>query len=51
MWRINKMSLLRQKANQMIKESLEAVMPDRAVEKALENFQGSGGRTDRKSVV
>lgn len=39
------MSLLRQKANQMIKESLEAVMPDRAVEKALENFQGSGGRT------
>lgn len=27
------MSLLRQKANQMIKESLEAVMPDRAVEK------------------
>ena len=45
MWRINKMSLLRQKANQMIKESLEAVMPDRAVEKALENFQGSGGRT------
>ena len=39
------MSLLRQKANQIIKESLEAVMPDRAVEKALENFQGSGGRT------
>lgn len=39
------MSLLRQKAKQIIKESLEAVMPDRAVEKALENFQGSGGRT------
>lgn len=39
------MSLLRQKANQIIKESLEAVMPDCAVEKALENFQGSGGRT------
>lgn len=39
------MSLLRQKANQMIRESLEAVMPDRAVEKALENFQGRGGRT------
>lgn len=39
------MSLLRQKANQIIKESLEAVMPDCAVEKALENFRGSGGRT------
>ena len=39
------MNLLRQKADQIIKESLEAVMPDRAVEKALENFQGSGGRT------
>lgn len=38
------MNLLRQKADQIIKESLEAVMPDRAVEKALENFQGSGGR-------
>lgn len=42
---MNKMNLLRQKADQIIKESLEAVMPDRAVEKALENFQGSGGRT------
>ena len=39
------MNLLRQKADQIIKESLEAVMPDRAVEKALENFRGSGGRT------
>ena len=39
------MSLLRQKADQIIRESLEAVMPDRAVEKALENFRGRGGRT------
>ena len=38
------MSLLRQKADQIIKKSLDAVLPDHAVEKALENFQGSGGR-------
>lgn len=37
--------LLRQKADQIIQESLAAVMPDRAVEKALEHFQGAGGRT------
>ena len=36
---------LREKADQIIRESLGAVMPDRAVEKALENFQGCGGRT------
>lgn len=36
---------MRQKADQIIKESLEAVMPDHAVEKALQNFQASGGRT------
>ena len=36
---------LREKADQIIRESLDAVMPDRAVEKALENFQGCGGRT------
>ena len=39
------MNLLRQQANQIVKESLDAVMPDRAVEKALEDFRGSGGRT------
>lgn len=39
------MNLLRQKADQIIRESLDAVMPDRAVEKALENFRGRGGRT------
>ncbi len=39
------MDALRQKANQIIRESLDAVMPDRAVEKALENFRGDGGRT------
>ena len=39
------MSFMRQKADQIIKESLEAVMPDHAVEKALQNFQSSGGRT------
>ena len=32
---------MRQKADQIIKESLEAVMPDHAVEKALQNFQAS----------
>ena len=37
--------LLRQKADRIIKESLEAVMPDQAVEKALEHFTGAGGRT------
>ena len=36
---------LREKADQIIRESLDAVMPDRAVEKALENFQSCGGRT------
>ena len=36
---------LREKADQIIRESLGAVMPDRAVEKALENFQSCGGRT------
>lgn len=39
------MNLLRQQANQIVKESLDAVMPDRAVEKALGDFRGSGGRT------
>ena len=39
------MSFMRQKADQIIKESLEAVMPDHAVEKAFQNFQSSGGRT------
>lgn len=39
------MNTLREKADQIIRESLGAVMPDRAVEKALENFQGCGGRT------
>lgn len=36
---------LRQKADRIIKEALEAVMPDHAVEKALEDFRGAGGRT------
>lgn len=36
--------LLREKANQIIEEALAAVMPDSAVEKALKNFHGSGGR-------
>ena len=39
------MDLLRQKADQIIKESLDAVMPDHAVEKALKDFEGHGGRT------
>lgn len=39
------MDALRQKADQIIRESLDAVMPDRAVEKALKNFKGGGGRT------
>lgn len=39
------MDLLRQKADQIIKESLDAVMPDHAVEKALKDFKGHGGRT------
>lgn len=39
------MDLLRQKADQIIKESLDAVMPDYAVEKALKDFEGHGGRT------
>lgn len=37
--------ILRQKADRIIKESLEAVMPDQAVEKALRHFTGAGGRT------
>ena len=39
------MSFLRQNADKIIKSSLSAVLPDRAVEKALEQFQGNGGRT------
>lgn len=42
---VNKRKELRQKADQIIRESLVAVMPDRAVEKALENYRGLGGRT------
>lgn len=41
----NKRKELRQKADQIIRESLEAVMPDHAVEKALENYRGLRGRT------
>jgi hydroxypyruvate reductase len=37
--------ILRQKADQIIRESLASVMPDRAVEKALKNFRSAGGRT------
>lgn len=37
--------ILRQKADQIIRESLAAVMPDRAVEKALKDFRPAGGRT------
>ncbi|MDO5539422.1 MAG: glycerate kinase [Eubacteriales bacterium] len=37
--------LLREKVNHMIEESLAEVMPDNAVEKALKNFHGAGGRT------
>ncbi len=36
---------LRRKADTIIRESLAAVMPDQAVEKALEHFQDRGGRT------
>lgn len=36
---------LKQKADQIIQKSLDAVLPDRAVEKALKGFQGAGGRT------
>lgn len=39
------MSSLRQNADKIINSSLNAVLPDRAVEKALEQFQGNGGRT------
>lgn len=39
------MSFLRQNADKIINSSLNAVLPDRAVEKALEQFQGNGGRT------
>ncbi|HCT90595.1 MAG TPA: glycerate kinase [Lachnospiraceae bacterium] len=38
-------AILRQKADQIIRESLAAVMPDRAVEKALKDFRSAGGRT------
>lgn len=38
-------AILRQKADQIIRESLASVMPDRAVEKALKNFRSAGGRT------
>ncbi|MCI5903057.1 MAG: glycerate kinase [Blautia sp.] len=37
--------LLRQKADQIIREALAAVMPDNAVEKALKDYHGAGGRT------
>lgn len=36
---------LREKADQIVRESLAAVMPDQAVEKALKDFEGQGGRT------
>ena len=39
------MSSLRQNADKIINSSLNAVLPDRAVEKALEQYQGNGGRT------
>lgn len=39
------MSSLRQNADKIINSSLNAVLPDRAVKKALEQFQGNGGRT------
>ena len=39
------MGSLRQNADKIINSSLNAVLPDRAVEKALEQFQGNGGRT------
>ena len=39
------MGSLRQNADKIINSSLNAVLPDRAVEKALEHFQGNGGRT------
>ena len=39
------MSSLRQNEDKIINSSLNAVLPDRAVEKALEQFQGNGGRT------
>ena len=39
------MSSLRQNADKIINSSLNAVLPERAVEKALEQFQGNGGRT------
>ena len=39
------MSSLRHNADKIINSSLNAVLPDRAVEKALEQFQGNGGRT------
>ena len=39
------MSSLRQNADKIINSSLNAVLPDRAVEKALKQFQGNGGCT------
>ena len=38
-------TILKQKADQIIRESRAAVMPDRAVEKALKDFRPAGGRT------
>ena len=38
-------TILKQKADQIIRESLAAVMPDRAVEKALKDVRPAGGRT------
>lgn len=38
-------TIFKQKADQIIRESLAAVMPDRAVEKALKDFRPAGGRT------
>ncbi len=37
--------LLREKADRIIRESHEPELPDRAVERALKDFRGSGGRT------
>lgn len=39
------MNSLRQNAEKIITSSLNAVLPDQAVEKALEQFSGNGGRT------
>lgn len=43
---VSKMNFqLRQHADQIIRESLDAVKPDHAVKKALRNFNGNSGRT------